>query len=181
VTSASTTPPLVIDTHSETETDHWGGQLAQALEPGLVVALMGNLGAGKTRLVKAVARGGGIEPGDVTSPTFVLVQEYEGIWPLYHFDTYRLANPAGFADLGIDEYFAGEGVCLVEWADRVAPLLPPDHLRIEIETTGTHSRRFLVQSLGPRSDRVLQRLRQAQRLRESLGSDPGAPGSNPAS
>lgn len=154
------TPPLVIDTHSEAETDRWGGRLAQALEPGLAVALVGNLGAGKTRLVKAVARGAGIEPGDVTSPTFVLVQEYQGIWPLYHFDTYRLTHPEGFADLGIDEYFAGEGVCFVEWADRVAALLPPDHLRIEIETTGIQSRRFVVQSLGPRSARVLQRLRE---------------------
>jgi tRNA threonylcarbamoyladenosine biosynthesis protein TsaE len=152
---------LVIDCHSEADTDRLGDWLAHALEPGLVVALVGNLGAGKTRLVKAVARGSGIEPGEVTSPTFVLVQEYEGLWPLYHFDTYRLANPESFADLGIDEYFSGAGVCFVEWADRVADLLPADHLRIEIETTGTHSRRFRLQSRGPRSARVLQRLQQA--------------------
>jgi tRNA threonylcarbamoyladenosine biosynthesis protein TsaE len=94
----------------------------------------------------------------VTSPTFVLVQEYEGLWPLYHFDTYRLVHPEAFADLGIDEYFSGAGVCFVEWADRVANLLPADHLRIEIETTGTHSRRFRVQSFGPRSARVVRRL-----------------------
>ena len=174
MTSAPLPAPLVVDSHSEAETDRLGDWLARALEPGLVVALVGNLGAGKTRLVKSVARGVGIEPSEVTSPTFVLVQEYEGLWPLYHFDTYRLAQPEAFADLGIDEYFSGMGVCFVEWADRVAPLLPADHLRIEIETTGTQSRRFRVQSLGPRSARVVERLRQA-----TAGSSP-PPGSSTA-
>jgi tRNA threonylcarbamoyladenosine biosynthesis protein TsaE len=151
--------PLLFDSHSEAETNRWGSWLARALEPGLVVALVGNLGA-------AVAREAGIEPGQVTSPTFVLVQEYEGLWPLYHFDTYRLSNPEAFAELGIDEYFAGDGVCFVEWADRVTHLLPADHLRIDIETTGTNSRRFHLQARGPQSARVVQRLRQA------VGSDP---------
>ncbi len=174
MTPASLPPPLVVDSHSEAETDRLGDGLARALEPGLVVALVGNLGAGKTRLVKSVARGVGIEPSEVTSPTFVLVQEYEGLWPLYHFDTYRLAHPDAFADLGIDEYFSGNGVCFVEWADRVANLLPADHLEIEIETTGTHSRRFLVQSHGPRSARVVERLRQAT-AGAALPTEPSAP------
>lgn len=170
MTSAPLPPPLVVDSHSEAETDRLGDWLARALEPGLVVALVGNLGAGKTRLVKGVARGAGIESSEVTSPTFVLVQEYEGRWPLYHFDTYRLSDPNAFADLGVDEYFSGGGVCFVEWADRVVHLLPADHLRIEIEPTGTQSRRFRVQSHGPLSDRVVERLRQA-----SAGpSDPSA-------
>jgi len=174
VPPASLPPPLIVDSHSEAETDRLGDGLARALEPGLVVALVGNLGAGKTRLVKGVAWGVGIEPGEVTSPTFVLVQEYEGLWPLYHFDTYRLAHPEAFADLGIDEYFSGAGVCFVEWADRVANLLPADHLRIEIETTGAHSRRFRLQSHGPRSARVVERLRQA------TGGASQPPGSSPA-
>jgi len=168
VTTPANSAALQFEAASETATEQWGTRLAHALEPGLVVALVGNLGAGKTRLVKAVARGLGIEPGHVTSPTFVLVQEYEGRLPLYHFDTYRLADPNAFAELGIDEYFAGSGVCFVEWADRVMTLLPPDHLRIEIETTGTDSRRFRVEAYGPRSAGVVQRLRESS-LHEPTG------------
>ena len=160
MTAPANSATLQFDSASEAETDRWGSRLAQVLEPGLVIALVGNLGAGKTRLVKAVARELGIEPAHVTSPTFVLVQEYEGRLPLYHFDTYRLADPEAFAELGIDEYYAGSGVCFVEWADRVTNLLPPDHLRIDIETTGTESRRFCLRAQGPRSSAVVQRLRE---------------------
>src|SRR5437879_1728646 len=101
-------------------TEALGRRLAGVLFPGAVVALIGPLGAGKTHLVRAIAEGLGIaNPNVVTSPTFVLIQEYDARLPIYHFDAYRLTSEAEFADLGVHEYFQGAGVCLVEWADRV--------------------------------------------------------------
>src|SRR5207237_8651239 len=100
-------------------------RLAEQLFPGAVVALVGPLGAGKTHLVRAVAEGLGIASSRVvSSPTFVLIQEYHARLPIYHFDAYRLRTAEDFADLGVHEYFEGSGVCLVEWADRVQACLP---------------------------------------------------------
>src|SRR5438445_4240567 len=108
------------DVADEAATEALGRRFAKALFPGAVVALVGQLGAGKTHLVRAIAEGLGVADGRaVTSPTFVLIQEYEGRLPVYHFDVYRLAGAAPFADLGAHEYLEGDGVCLVEWADRV--------------------------------------------------------------
>src|SRR5579859_5157781 len=96
----------------------FGHRLAGLLFPGSVVALVGPLGAGKTHLVRAIALGLDIPDSRlVTSPTFVLIQEYPGRLPIYHFDAYRLAGAAPFADLGVTEYLEGDGVCLIEWAD----------------------------------------------------------------
>jgi len=150
--------PLEFVARSESDTDRLGSLLAGALEPGTVVALVGNLGAGKTRLVRAVAIAAGVDPHEINSPTFVLVHEYEGRWPIYHFDTYRLSNADEFLDLGSQEYFASEGISFVEWADRVASTLPPDHLRIEIETTGDTERLFRITSTGAASQRIIDRL-----------------------
>src|SRR5437867_3366465 len=101
-------------------TEALGGRLAGALFGGAVVALIGPLGAGKTQLVRAIAEGLGIADSRVvSSPTFVLIQEYSARLPIYHFDAYRLQTAGEFFDLGAHEYFAGNGVCLVEWADRV--------------------------------------------------------------
>jgi tRNA threonylcarbamoyladenosine biosynthesis protein TsaE len=139
----------------EAETDALGRGFAAAVEPGLVVALVGELGAGKTRLVRAVATALGADPLAVNSPTFVLVQRYDARLPVYHFDTYRLRDADEFADLGPEEFFAAGGVCFVEWADRVADALPDDHLRIEITATGATERLIRLTATGPRSSRVL--------------------------
>ncbi|MFN5299853.1 MAG: tRNA (adenosine(37)-N6)-threonylcarbamoyltransferase complex ATPase subunit type 1 TsaE [Planctomycetaceae bacterium] len=151
-------PTIILDSQEEAETLALGQRLAGALEPGLVVALQGNLGAGKTRLVKGIAAGAGVDPREVTSPTFVLVNEYSGRWPIYHFDTYRLTSGVAFAELGIDEYFAGDGISLVEWADRVPDWLPPDRLEVTIEVTGEQARRLTIRGLGPRAAEVVRRL-----------------------
>ena len=143
---------------SEAETEVLARRLAAALEPGAIVALIGNLGAGKTRLVRAVAEALGVDRRSVASPTFVLVHEYEGRWPIYHFDTYRLREPADFLNLGTDEYLNSEGVCFIEWADRVIELLPADHLRVEITATGETERVFRMAAGGPRSAAILARL-----------------------
>jgi hydroxypyruvate reductase len=145
-------------TTSETETEELAGHLAAALEPGVVVALVGNLGAGKTRLARAVAVALGVDPRAIASPTFVLVHEYEGRFPVYHFDTYRLNDAGDFAGLGAEEYFNSDGICFVEWADRVLEYLPPDHLRVEIFATGESSREFTFRGTGPVSRDIVTRL-----------------------
>ena len=147
---------------SEPETEVLASKLAQALEPGTVVALVGNLGAGKTRLVRAICEALGVDRREVASPTFVLVHEYEGRLPVYHFDTYRLRQPSDFLALGADEYLNSDGVCLIEWADRVAELLPEDYLRIEIVATGETTREFSFFATGPNSQRIVAQLRASQ-------------------
>jgi tRNA threonylcarbamoyladenosine biosynthesis protein TsaE len=92
----------------------------------------------------------GGDPRQVSSPTFALIHEYAARLPVYHFDTYRLQNEKAFVELGIDEYFASDGVCLIEWADRVATTLPPDRLRITIEPTSETSRRIRLEGIGER-------------------------------
>ena len=112
---------------------------------------MGPLGAGKTHLVRAIAEGLGIaNPVVVSSPTFVLIQEYAGRLPIYHFDAYRLAGAAEFAELGVHEYFQSDGVCLVEWADKVREVLSAEYLEIRIAITGEESRQFDLISHGQR-------------------------------
>jgi tRNA threonylcarbamoyladenosine biosynthesis protein TsaE len=136
-----------------------GREIGAALFRGAVVALIGPLGAGKTQLVRAIAEGLGLtDSRAVTSPTFVLLQEYPARLTIYHFDAYRLPGPAAFADLGVEEMLQGDGVCLIEWADRVDPCLPPDHLRITLEVTGESSRRATLEATGPDHARILSRL-----------------------
>ena len=137
-----------------------GRRLADVLFPGAVVALIGPLGAGKTHLVRAVAEGLGIRDSRVVnSPTFVLIQEYSARLPIYHFDAYRLRGEAEFADLGAQEYFDGQGVCLVEWADRVPGCLPAEHPRVTLQVTGETSRRAAVEANGAVYEAAVERLR----------------------
>jgi tRNA threonylcarbamoyladenosine biosynthesis protein TsaE len=148
-----------IDLPDLAATEAFGRRLGAALFPGAVVALVGPLGAGKTHLVRAAAEGLGIaDSRAVSSPTFVLIQEYDARLPIYHFDAYRLCGPAEFAALGVDEYFAGAGVCLIEWADRVAPALPPEHLRLTLTVTSETARRLHIEGHGARHEALAQRL-----------------------
>src|SRR5271154_5433675 len=127
----------IVQVNNLAETEALGRRLGKLLFPGAVVALVGPLGAGKTHLVRAIAEGLGVADSRVvTSPTFVLIQEYNGRLPIFHFDAYRLQSEAEFDDLGTQEYYDSNGVCLIEWADRVPGSLPPDHLRITLEPTG---------------------------------------------
>lgn len=138
-----------------------GHCLGQHLFPGAVIALIGQLGSGKTFLTRAIAEGLEIPNSNlVTSPTFVLIQEYDARIPIYHFDAYRLHSQAEFADLGVDEYFEGNGVSLVEWADRVPLCLPKEHLRIEITATGTFSRYVTISCVGSRYELLLDKIKE---------------------
>lgn len=149
-------PTYTIDVPDLAGTEEFGRRLGELLFRGAVVALVGPLGAGKTHLTRAIAGGLRVaNPAAVNSPTFVLIQEYPGPVPVYHFDTYRLSGPREFAELGVDEYFAGDGVCVVEWADKVADVLPADHLRVELTPTGPTARRLALTATGPRHERLL--------------------------
>lgn len=118
---------------NEEDTKAFGHELAESLGPGAVLALIGNLGTGKTTLTKYIAEGLGITEM-LTSPTFTIVREYySGRLPLYHFDVYRLESAAELFHIGAEEYFYGNGVCIVEWADQVAEILPDETLCIFIE------------------------------------------------
>jgi tRNA threonylcarbamoyladenosine biosynthesis protein TsaE len=149
----------IVDLPSLAATQAFGRHLGQRLWPGVVIALIGELGAGKTQLTRAIAEGLDIADSRiVTSPTFVLVQEYSARLPIYHFDAYRLNAEAEFADLGVHEYFQSRGVCLIEWADRVAGCLPVEHLRIELETTGETARRAIVVGTGKNYEQLIAEL-----------------------
>jgi tRNA threonylcarbamoyladenosine biosynthesis protein TsaE len=124
---------LTIELDSEEETERLGQALADVVGPGVVIGLVGPLGAGKTRLVRAIAERLGVDPRAIASPTFVLIHEYEGTIPVYHFDVYRLESARAFEDLGVADYWDAGGVCLVEWADKVRGLLPDQAWWIRIE------------------------------------------------
>jgi tRNA threonylcarbamoyladenosine biosynthesis protein TsaE len=140
-------------------TEALGHRLGSLLFPGAVIALVGPLGAGKTHLTRAIAEGLGVKnPAVVNSPTFVLIQEYPARLPIYHFDAYRLSGSREFAELGVDEYFTGEGVSIIEWADKVIETLPESHLRIEIEIVDADRRRFTLTAIGERYENLLKQL-----------------------
>ena len=133
---------------NETDTARLGAALAETLPGGTVVALCGTLGAGKTRLVQAMAEALGVDRRQVVSPTFVLVQEYHGRKSIYHIDAYRLRDEDEFMALGSDEFYETDGLVLVEWADRVPGCLPRERVDIRIEVTGDNQRRFHVTASG---------------------------------
>ena len=149
---------ISLDVPDIAATEALGAQLARLLFPGAIIALIGPLGAGKTLLVRAMVAELGGDARHVTSPTYALIHEYTARLPVYHFDTYRLPDETAFVALGVDEYFAGEGVCVIEWADRVPASLPAELLRITIEPTGEASRRITLEPRGERYENLLERL-----------------------
>ena len=122
-----------MESNSEKETWEIGNRIAQQCEAGTIVLLHGDLGVGKTVFTKGFAAGLGVEE-PVNSPTFTIIQIYEsGRLPLYHFDVYRIADVEEMDEIGYEDYFFGDGVCLIEWADLIQEILPPDVIAIEIE------------------------------------------------
>lgn len=129
---------------SEKETEKLGEAIGRAAVPGMVIALIGDLGTGKTTLTKSIARGLGVTE-TVTSPTFNIIREYRsGRIPLFHFDVYRIADPEEMYELGYEEYFYGDGVCVVEWADLIEDLLPEDAVIIRMNRGASEEEREYI-------------------------------------
>jgi tRNA threonylcarbamoyladenosine biosynthesis protein TsaE len=155
-----TSNTLTVTLDSEHETVRLGRALAELVEPGAVIGLVGPLGAGKTRLARAISEALGVDPAAISSPTFMLIHEYEGRLPVFHFDAYRLESPQAFEDLGVADYWDGPGICLVEWADRVLGSLPDDCWMITLEHTGPTTRVVRIE-LPDSAAQVINRLANA--------------------
>jgi tRNA threonylcarbamoyladenosine biosynthesis protein TsaE len=116
------------------ETALIGQLLSEQIKKGSIVAFFGKLGTGKTTVIKSLCKEiGGIDPNKVSSPTFTYLHIYDAPVPLFHFDLYRLSSPSDFLAKGFDEYFDEQGICLIEWAERIEPLLPEKTLKVEIQ------------------------------------------------
>ena len=135
---------MLTVTNSAAETRALGEQLASRLQPGDTVILEGELGAGKSELARGIARGLGVTE-TVTSPSFTILNVYEsGRCPLYHFDWYRLESEEELYELGMDEYLGGDGLAVVEWAERCPEAIPDTYIRINITATGEEQRQFEI-------------------------------------
>ncbi|WP_141434460.1 tRNA (adenosine(37)-N6)-threonylcarbamoyltransferase complex ATPase subunit type 1 TsaE [Bacillus sp. 03113] len=144
----------VISTGSE-DTINFAKNLASFLKPGDVIALEGDLGAGKTTFTKGLAQGLEIKK-NVNSPTFTIIKEYEGIMPLYHMDVYRVED--SFEDLGFDEYFNGEGVTVVEWAHLIKEQLPEEYLSIYLYNVKDNQRKIVLKPMGDRYEQLCKEI-----------------------
>lgn len=141
----------VVDfvTHSSNQTQKAGAVLGRLLQAGDVILLEGELGAGKTTFTKGVGQGLGVE-GYVNSPTFTLVNEYQGRLPLYHMDCYRLESPREALDLGIEEYLYGDGATIIEWPERITEVLPQEFLRVKLGYVNDTKRTIRLEPFGAR-------------------------------
>ena len=148
-----------VETNSPSETKALGRKIGRELKSGDLIALIGELGAGKTCLVQGLAVGLGVNPKDyVASPSFVLVKEYRGRLPIYHIDLFRIKNTEELESLGYEEYLYGEGVGIIEWAERAGNLMPAKYLRIELEILGSRRRRISLKAFGRHYQAILRRL-----------------------
>jgi len=153
--------PGPILSRSAAATTRLGERLGALLQDGDVVALCGDLGAGKTQLTRGVCAGAGVAPGDVSSPTFAIVQTYRGRLPVHHADLYRLGDLDELYATGFMDLVGGPGALLVEWADRIGGWLPPEHLLLRLSEVGGHAgwRRIALEPAGARHQALAQGLR----------------------
>jgi len=146
--------------HSEAQTRRLGTRLAPLLHPGDVLALDGDLGRGKTRFVQGICQGLEItEP--VVSPTFTLVNEYHGRWPVYHIDLYRIINSSELLTFGLEDYLYGAGISLIEWGNRAADFLPPSYLTIELYHLEETKRRVVLRPHGEHFIKLITAFKEA--------------------
>jgi tRNA threonylcarbamoyladenosine biosynthesis protein TsaE len=148
---------MIIESKTAAMTRRVGEAIGNGLQPADIILLAGPLGAGKTTLVQGMAKGLGIT-GSVMSPTFVLARELEGRLKMYHVDLYRLEKMPEITDLGLDDYLYGDGVTVIEWADRAEALWPEDHLRIDLEYDGDKARKLKVTAHGKRYHKMMDAL-----------------------
>ena len=151
---------LEVISHSPEQTQQFGVNIGKLARRGDIVLLVGSLGAGKTCLTQGIAWGLGIEEYAV-SPTFVIVRELYGRLPLYHIDLYRLDHIEEITELGMDEYLYGNGVCVIEWAEKGLSILPPEHLLIQVSFLSDTDRTFQFKPSGKRYRDMTAQLKQA--------------------
>ncbi len=132
-----------VTSRSEAETMAIAKEYAGSVNPGDVICLQGNLGAGKTQFVRGFVEGFEISADLVSSPTFTIINEYEGATPVYHFDCYRLEHYSEALEIGAEEYFYDDGVCIVEWPERILEILPKEKKLITIQSTGKEEREII--------------------------------------
>ncbi|MFC0026918.1 tRNA (adenosine(37)-N6)-threonylcarbamoyltransferase complex ATPase subunit type 1 TsaE [Neobacillus cucumis] len=144
-----------LTTSNNGETSQFAEKLAEHLQPGDVIALEGDLGAGKTTFTKGLAKGLGVKK-TVSSPTFTIIKEYKGKLPLYHMDVYRVLD--AYEDLGFDEYFEGEGVTVVEWAHLIKEQLPEELLTIYLYHQGQDQRKMVLVPKGQRYEQLCKEI-----------------------
>ncbi len=153
---------LELVTHSPEETQELGRLIGQLAQPGDVLLLAGGLGTGKTCLTQGIARGLGIDDY-VMSPSFVLIRELQGRLPLYHADLYRLDRIEESMDLGLDDYFYGRGVTVIEWAEKAMGIMPEGYLLVEIAFVSDNERRFQLKPKGKRYEKLVDEIRRSFR------------------
>jgi tRNA threonylcarbamoyladenosine biosynthesis protein TsaE len=145
--------------HSPEETMRLAQSFAKHLKKGDIVCLDGNLGAGKTTFVKGMASALRVKPVDVTSPTFIIMNFYEGRLPIYHFDFYRLENPKEIATVNYDEYFFGDGISVIEWPERLGADMPPEYFEIKLGHKGESERTLSFQARGGQYNERLKKIK----------------------
>lgn len=163
--AASSIPDLECHSHSAEQTISLGMRLGEQLQPGDLLLLQGDLGSGKTHLVKGIAQGLGAD-ALVTSPSFVLINEYPAgpRWPglrIYHIDLYRLQHPAELQGIGIEEIWSGQDICLIEWPERAADALPAAHLTVVLRYVGENGRLVHLFARGTRYQQLVDDFRRA--------------------
>jgi tRNA threonylcarbamoyladenosine biosynthesis protein TsaE len=149
---------LELISHKPSETHRFGTSIGKLAMPGDILLLVGKLGTGKTCLTQGIARGLGIEEY-IPSPSFVLIRQFYGRLPLYHIDLYRLDLPQEIADLGLDDYLYGKGICVIEWAEKGLSLMPPEYMLIKIDYLGDTERSLKLEAYGKRYIEMLDKLK----------------------
>lgn len=139
-----------IISSSQKETQRLGDKLARSLQPGSFVALKGSLGSGKTTLIKGICRGLGIKEL-VRSPYFIIMRQYPGKFQVYHFDLFRLKSPEELFSIGYEEYFYGDGICLVEWAEKAKKFLPEERIDVFLRIISESKREIKIEEVKPKN------------------------------
>jgi len=151
-------PVVNLKTNSEQETIQLGESLARQLKGGDIVCLHGELGAGKTTLVKGIGKGLKVRESNINSPTFVLMNVYEGKTPIYHYDLYRLGDRFSMETIGLDEFLYRDGIAVIEWADKMGELTPKEYLNIKLKHNKNQGRSITLSAKGKRYKDILEKL-----------------------
>ena len=153
---------LRYDSKSELDTFELGKEIGQLIESGHIILLSGDLGAGKTLLVKGIGESLGLQKKEITSPSYTLVNEYQGQLALYHMDLYRLDTEAELYEIGFEEYLNREGVIVIEWPQLASDIIPPDflHIKITVNNTNDEKRSFEIKAKGSNGNHLKEQLQE---------------------